>query len=120
MLLLNLNFNPIADRGVRALAKSTLKELASLGLAHAGIRERGYAELIAESPHFNILRSLNLNGNDIGPDGILAILNSVNFKCLERLGLGLWKFHACAGCAFLLEERIFPSSKTASFWRPRE
>jgi uncharacterized protein (TIGR02996 family) len=72
---LNLEANQIGPRGIRALADAPVAEGLHLKLAFNRVRCRG-AKILAASPVFKLLASLDLAWNDIGPKGGAALASA--------------------------------------------
>jgi uncharacterized protein (TIGR02996 family) len=71
---LSLAHNPLGRNGVRALAGCPkLATLTRLDLGGVGMRLPGVTELV-RSPYLGSLRRLNVWGNQLGDDGILALV----------------------------------------------
>ena len=86
--LLELGFNGIDDAGVAALAASSaLPGLQVLALNDNGPVTADGVRVLAASPFFAGLRSLDLSGNDIGETGVRAVFTGTTLAGLERLDL---------------------------------
>lgn len=74
---LDLGFNGLTDAGIEALSRSSnFPELTSLSLNDNDEITCGGLRMIAESPFFAGLTTLDVSGNDIGERGIGAVIAS--------------------------------------------
>jgi uncharacterized protein (TIGR02996 family) len=82
---LDLNFNPVKDRGLTALlAAAWMPGLTSLCLSRCGLTDRGVIAL-AESPAVGGLRELWLGAMAATDAGVRALVDSPHLRRLERI-----------------------------------
>jgi uncharacterized protein (TIGR02996 family) len=86
---LRVNWNPIGDEGVRAIAlASSASSLLKLDLQMVGLHETG-AIALSESPYLSQLEELLIYDEDISSAGQIAIIQSQGLSLLKNLGLWL-------------------------------
>ncbi len=77
---LELNFNPIADAGLIALAKSpAAARLCTLRAVKIGATGKGLSAL-AKSPHLGNLHTLSLSNNALGKEGVAALAQARSLR----------------------------------------
>lgn len=85
---LDLGFNGLDDEGVAALARSSdFPRLAALALNDNGRITSEGLKLLAESPFFAGLTTLDVSGNDVGDAGVVAASAGTAFPRLHTLRL---------------------------------
>lgn len=85
---LDISNKYIKDSGAEELLKVIVDmPLIELNLAYSGMTERGVKMLAARLTHMMLLENLNLSGNQLGDDGIIAIVKNLP-KSIKLLNLG--------------------------------
>lgn len=92
---LDLSENKLGDRGVETLAAAALAKLQHLRLDTIQVGDEG-ANAIASAPWLAGLRTLDLNGNRLSEEAVVALLTSQKTSALCTLRLGSTKCQAVA------------------------